>query len=206
MSVPGITAPEIAAYEAPFPTRKSKAGARILPSLVPLGENEAVPDPRAKVIKATADKVFEITGRSPLLDVALELERIALQFRGEPSPSETDDDPVPSNRLFQDQETTQKSMEEATEENRLTNVEPIVDTEIETQSRILEKNLGDGSACGSLPCSETASKAVRETAAALDLDPEYLLDKSVQAVLRMIQRNKNRVTFPLEVKQVDSID
>ena len=35
---------EVAAYEAPFPTRKSKAGARILPSLVPLGENEAVPD------------------------------------------------------------------------------------------------------------------------------------------------------------------
>jgi len=36
-------------------------------------------DPRAKVIKATADKVFAITGRNPLLDVALELERIALE-------------------------------------------------------------------------------------------------------------------------------
>ena len=36
-------------------------------------------DPRAKVIKATADQVFEVTGRNPLLDVALELERIALQ-------------------------------------------------------------------------------------------------------------------------------
>ena len=36
-------------------------------------------DPRAKVIKATADEVFEVTGRDPLLDVALELERIALQ-------------------------------------------------------------------------------------------------------------------------------
>ena len=35
---------EIAAYDAPFPTRASKAGARIFPSLVPLGENEAVPD------------------------------------------------------------------------------------------------------------------------------------------------------------------
>ena len=35
-------------------------------------------DPRAKVIKATADQVFEVTGRNPLLDVALELERIAL--------------------------------------------------------------------------------------------------------------------------------
>jgi citrate synthase len=36
-------------------------------------------DPRAKVIKQLADQVFEITGKSPLLDIALELERIALQ-------------------------------------------------------------------------------------------------------------------------------
>jgi citrate synthase len=36
-------------------------------------------DPRAKVIKQTADQVFEVTGRNPLLDIALELERIALQ-------------------------------------------------------------------------------------------------------------------------------
>lgn len=35
---------EVAAYDAPFPTRKSKAGARIFPSLVPLGDNVAVPD------------------------------------------------------------------------------------------------------------------------------------------------------------------
>jgi citrate synthase len=36
-------------------------------------------DPRAKIIKEIADQVFEVTGRSPLLDIALELERIALQ-------------------------------------------------------------------------------------------------------------------------------
>ncbi|MFQ5817148.1 MAG: citrate synthase [Terriglobia bacterium] len=36
-------------------------------------------DPRAKIIKETADAVFEVTGRNPLLDIALELERIALQ-------------------------------------------------------------------------------------------------------------------------------
>ena len=36
-------------------------------------------DPRAKVIKKTAYEVFEVTGRNPLLDVALELERIALE-------------------------------------------------------------------------------------------------------------------------------
>jgi citrate synthase len=36
-------------------------------------------DPRARVIKETANRVFEITGRNPKLDIALELERIALQ-------------------------------------------------------------------------------------------------------------------------------
>jgi len=36
-------------------------------------------DPRAKVIKETAYQVFEVTRKNPLLDVALELERIALQ-------------------------------------------------------------------------------------------------------------------------------
>ncbi len=35
-------------------------------------------DPRARIIKQTADRVFAAVGRSPLLDVAVELERIAL--------------------------------------------------------------------------------------------------------------------------------
>lgn len=36
-------------------------------------------DPRAKIIKRIADEVFDVTGRNPLLDIALELERIALE-------------------------------------------------------------------------------------------------------------------------------
>jgi citrate synthase len=36
-------------------------------------------DPRAKIIKRVADLVFEVTGKNPLLEIALELERIALQ-------------------------------------------------------------------------------------------------------------------------------
>jgi citrate synthase len=36
-------------------------------------------DPRATIIKGVADQVFEVTGRNPLLDIALELERIALE-------------------------------------------------------------------------------------------------------------------------------
>jgi citrate synthase len=36
-------------------------------------------DPRAKIIKQAADDVFEVTGVNPLLEIALELERIALE-------------------------------------------------------------------------------------------------------------------------------
>jgi citrate synthase len=36
-------------------------------------------DPRAKIIKKMAHEVFEVTGKNPLLDIALELEKIALE-------------------------------------------------------------------------------------------------------------------------------
>ncbi|HEV2386486.1 MAG TPA: citrate synthase [Candidatus Acidoferrales bacterium] len=36
-------------------------------------------DPRAKIIKRTAYEVFDVMGRNPLLDIALEVERIALE-------------------------------------------------------------------------------------------------------------------------------
>jgi citrate synthase len=36
-------------------------------------------DPRAKIIKRAADEVFEITGKNPLLDIALKLEEVALK-------------------------------------------------------------------------------------------------------------------------------
>ncbi len=35
-------------------------------------------DPRARVIKAAAEEVFKVTGRNPKLDIAIELEKIAL--------------------------------------------------------------------------------------------------------------------------------
>jgi citrate synthase len=36
-------------------------------------------DPRAKIIKAAAEDVFEVAGRNPMIDIATELERIALE-------------------------------------------------------------------------------------------------------------------------------
>jgi citrate synthase len=36
-------------------------------------------DPRARIIKQVADDVFKVTGLNPLLEIAVELERIALE-------------------------------------------------------------------------------------------------------------------------------
>jgi citrate synthase len=36
-------------------------------------------DPRARIIKRLADQVFEVTGKNPLIEIASELERIALE-------------------------------------------------------------------------------------------------------------------------------
>ena len=36
-------------------------------------------DPRAKILRALAEDVFEVTGKNPLIDIAVELERIALE-------------------------------------------------------------------------------------------------------------------------------
>ena len=36
-------------------------------------------DPRAKIIKSAVDEALQVTGTNPLLDIALELEKIALE-------------------------------------------------------------------------------------------------------------------------------
>jgi citrate synthase len=57
--------------------KKVKAGERLL-----MGFGHRVYknyDPRAKIVKRTAYEVFEVTGKNPLIDIALELERIALE-------------------------------------------------------------------------------------------------------------------------------
>jgi citrate synthase len=56
--------------------KESKGGSRLMGFGHRVYKNY---DPRAKIIKTLADELFEITGRNPLLDIALELERIALE-------------------------------------------------------------------------------------------------------------------------------
>ena len=51
-------------------------------------------------------------------------------------------------------------------------------------------------------CSEVTASSLEECAKELGLEPEYLLNKGMQAILRMIARNGNKISFPLEVDQV----
>ena len=44
---------------------------------------------------------------------------------------------------------------------------------------------------------------LEETASKLGVDTDFLIEKSTQAVLRMIARNGGKLTFPLEVEQID---
>ena len=52
-------------------------------------------------------------------------------------------------------------------------------------------------------CSPSAVQNLEECANALGIEPDFLLNKGLQAVLRMIARNGNKISFPLEVEQVD---
>jgi hypothetical protein len=87
----------------------------------------------------------------------------------------------PSNRIETDQEEELSVASVATEEA--------------PPSRLPEEN--------SLElCSDVTAASLEECANSLGLEPEYLLNKGMQAVLRMIARNGNKISFPLEVDQL----
>ena len=52
-------------------------------------------------------------------------------------------------------------------------------------------------------CSPATVQGLEECAKSLGMEPDFLLNKSMQAVLRMIARNGNKVSFPLELEQIE---
>ena len=52
-------------------------------------------------------------------------------------------------------------------------------------------------------CSPVPVQGLEECAKSLGMEPDFLLSKGMQAVLRMIARNGNKVSFPLEVEQIE---
>ena len=53
-------------------------------------------------------------------------------------------------------------------------------------------------------CSPASIQNLEECANALGIEPDFLLNKGMQAVLRMISRNGNKISFPLEVEQLEN--
>jgi len=53
------------------------------------------------------------------------------------------------------------------------------------------------------PVSSILPLSLEDTAASLGVDSNFLAEKGIQAILRMISRNGGKLTFPLEVEQID---
>jgi DNA repair exonuclease SbcCD ATPase subunit len=52
-------------------------------------------------------------------------------------------------------------------------------------------------------CDPVTLQSLHQCAETLGVEPEFLLNKGMQAVLRMVARNGNKLSFPLEVQQLD---
>ncbi len=81
-----------------------------------------------------------------------------------------------------------------------------IETEVEetSSSRIPSSEVTDSpSGTSKLElCQEATALSLEECAKQLGMEPEYLLNKGMQAFLRMIARNGNQISFPLELEQV----
>jgi hypothetical protein len=54
-----------------------------------------------------------------------------------------------------------------------------------------------------LAMEKTSAASLEETAKILGIEPDFLVEKGLQAILRMIARKGGKLSFPLEVDQID---
>ena len=141
------------------------------------GEDKEVPDGENLGVQQSSleERILIASERLAALEQDRDLEHIALRFKGE----ETENESAGLDPFSINQQTTERSMEEATRDNRLKNPDPLRDPEPESASQLGKVEPGPYVGSGTLTCRESTSDSLREAAAALDLDPEYLLDKSV---------------------------
>jgi hypothetical protein len=50
---------------------------------------------------------------------------------------------------------------------------------------------------------KTSAASLEETAKILGIEPDFLAEKGLQAILRMIARKGGKLSFPLEVEQIN---
>ena len=75
-----------------------------------------------------------------------------------------------------------------------------------TTNRIQEQNIEAETSESPKPSSTLVSSptalSLEETAQKLGVEPEFLAEKGINAILRMIARNGGKLSFPLEVDQI----
>ena len=71
------------------------------------------------------------------------------------------------------------------------------------QSQDMEESSADQKQRDGETNTVVVSESLEKTAAQLGVEPDFLLNKGIQAILRMIARNGGKLRFPLEVSQID---
>ena len=71
------------------------------------------------------------------------------------------------------------------------------------QSQDMEESSADQQQRDGETNTVVVSESLEKTAAQLGVEPDFLLNKGIQAILRMIARNGGKLSFPLEVSQID---
>lgn len=72
---------------------------------------------------------------------------------------------------------------------------------VESRDQGITKKVSESHAPKTDTLSSTLS--LEQTAQQLGIEPEFLAEKGLQAILRMISRNNGQLRFPLEVDQLD---
>ncbi|MBL65258.1 MAG: hypothetical protein CML14_03580 [Puniceicoccaceae bacterium] len=91
---------------------------------------------------------------------------------------------------------TMKSTESRIQQNK-------VESTLEDGSRIPEADVDLVQPQNTKTLKPIAVSNLEETALALGVESDFLVEKATQSVLRMIARNGGKLSFPLEVEQVD---
>ncbi len=162
-----------------------------------LNGKQSLPEPSSDSDSADALPIEDAVQREP--QEPRRSETASTQFPSSPTFSKT-----PYEEISHEQSTSTQTETMKSTQNRIQSIEK--ESVGEESSRLPdaeEKSLQNPSSVSHADPSVTPLPNLEETAERLGLEREFLVEKSMQAILRMIARNRGKLTFPLEVEQTD---
>ena len=119
-------------------------------------------------------------------------------------PNQNDSSPNMTNQEIKSEESISLETENYTQEIMKANTNRIdPKSEVESSTMRIQSNIESVEKSESKTSPTCDFKNLEECAKHLGVDQEFLLEQGMQAVLRMIARNGNKISFPLEVDQID---